>query len=126
MDQSPAASSPNVGTSTGAPLNPYVIFTIQDGVEVRISRRALEERTSPSSSSSSSSTNRRYGQLWIFDSGWGGVQMVVELAKQGIAAIVHIKNNFAGYPVTELGDKLRNCPGGSHLRCVFFFYTHYD
>jgi hypothetical protein len=48
--------------------------------------------------------------LWIFDSGWGGVQMVVELAKQGIAAIVHIKNNFAGYPVTELGDKLRNCP----------------
>jgi hypothetical protein len=46
--------------------------------------------------------------LWIFDSGWGGVQMVVELAKQGIAVIVHIKNNFAVYPVTELGDKLRN------------------
>ena len=119
MDQSPAASSPNDGTSAGAPLSPYVIFTTQDGAEVRISRRALEERTSPSSSSSSSSTNRRYGQLWIFDSGWGGVQMVVELAKQGIAAIVHIKNNFAGYPVTELGDKLRNCPGGSHLEMIY-------
>jgi hypothetical protein len=48
--------------------------------------------------------------LWIFDLGWGSVRMVVELAKQGIAAIVHIKNNFAGYPVTELGDKVRNCP----------------
>jgi hypothetical protein len=35
--------------------------------------------------------------------------------KKGIASIVHIKNNYAGYPMQELGDNLRNCPGGSYL-----------
>jgi len=56
----------------------------------------------------------------IFDSGWGGVNMVVELAKQGVAVIVHIKNSFAGYSNDELEQKLRGMPGGSFLemRCV--------
>jgi hypothetical protein len=41
--------------------------------------------------------------------------MVVKLAKEGIASIVHIKNAFAGYPKEELEEQLRGMPGGSHL-----------
>ena len=41
--------------------------------------------------------------------------MVVKLAKQGFASIVHIKNSFSGFPKDALEEQLRGMPGGSHL-----------
>ena len=59
--------------------------------------------------------SKPYDSIYVFDSGWGGVSMVVALAKRRIASIVHIKNSFAGFPKDELDEKLRGMPGGSHL-----------
>jgi hypothetical protein len=55
------------------------------------------------------------GQLFIFDSGWGGVEMAIELFKLGFSCIIHIKNSFAGFPKDALEEQLRGMPGGSHL-----------
>ncbi len=59
--------------------------------------------------------NSSKGQLFIFDSGWAGLEMVLALVKLGFAVIVHIKNSFAGFPKDALEEQLRGMPGGSHL-----------
>jgi len=56
-----------------------------------------------------------YTHLLIFDSGWGGVEMVVALAKKGYACIVHLKGAHALFPLAHLEENLRGFPGGSHL-----------
>jgi hypothetical protein len=111
MDQSPAAILANDGHSPSRKQqSPGVVATLPGGRRVLIPRRSLD-LLSPAPTDPS----RPYDYLWIFDSGWGGVGMVVALAKQRIAAIVHIKNSFAGFPMKELEDQLRGMPGGSHL-----------
>jgi hypothetical protein len=55
------------------------------------------------------------GQLFIFDSGWTGVDLAKELFKLGFACIIHIKNSFLGFPKDALEEQLRGMPGGSHL-----------
>ena len=56
------------------------------------------------------SPTQPYDQLWIFDSGWGGVSMVVELALRRVAAIVHIKNTPRVHDL--LKNKNKNGEGG--------------
>jgi hypothetical protein len=103
QDSPRPSSSPRVST---APSSPGVMLTAPDGRKVivpsSVLRAALPEEPT-------------HGQLFIWDSGWQGVDMVTKLAKQGYASIVHIKNSFAGYPKDELEEQLRGMPGGSHL-----------
>ena len=53
--------------------------------------------------------------LYIFDSGWGGAIQAKTLKEHGYDSIIHIKNNFSGFPKDELEERLRGMPGGSHL-----------
>jgi hypothetical protein len=126
MNQSPAAraiqgkagASPGrspvrrglLPTSIEVPLSPGVTVTTPDGVKVVIPTRVIN-----AAAAAAPAPGEPVDELWIFDSGWGGVNMVVELYKQRIAAIVHIKNSFAGFPIKELEDALRGMPGGSTL-----------
>jgi hypothetical protein len=66
------------------------------------------------------SPDKTFGDLFILDSGWGGLNIVAELAKQRCAALVHIKSSFTGYSKDELEKMLRGMPGSSFLkmRCV--------
>jgi hypothetical protein len=56
--------------------------------------------------------------VYVFDSGWAGVAQIIAISEATngkVAAIIHIKNNFAGFPKDELEDMMRGMPGGSHL-----------
>ena len=81
-------------------------MTAQDGRQLTVPSSALRAVVPP---------ERKHGQLFIFDSGWGGVEMAVALSKRGYASIVHIKNSFVGFPKDALEEQLRGMPGGSHL-----------
>ena len=72
-----------------------MIVTTADGKKVKISSKVLAE-------AGVAGPSKPYDSLYIFDSGWGGVSMVVALAKRRIASIVHIKNSFVGFPKDEL------------------------
>lgn len=104
------ASSPRAGPST-TPASPGVTVTLGNGSQVTVPSSAVRKiDVTPTPG-----TECRFKQLWIFDSGWCGVSMVVALAKVNIAAIVHIKNSFAGFPKEALEEQMRGMPGGSHL-----------
>jgi hypothetical protein len=51
----------------------------------------------------------------VADSGFGGVQMVVEGAKHGIGIIAHIKNSTARFPKEELEKQMAPHPSGCWL-----------
>ena len=90
-------------------MSPGVTFTAADGRRISIpSRVAAGLGPAPV-------LGAPFKDLFIFDSGWGGLNMVIELAKQQTATLVHIKNSFAGYPMAELDQHLRGMPGGSFL-----------
>jgi hypothetical protein len=99
----PADASPK----PAPPTSPGVVLTMEDGQRVTVPSHVLRAAVP--------ADKPKEGQLFIFDSGWGGVDMAVKLAKEGHAVIIHIKNSFAGFPKDALEEQLRGMPGGSHL-----------
>lgn len=87
------------------------MVTTEDGARVRLSRSAIEAATIATAASPGS----KYKKILIFDSGFGGLDMCVELAKLGLCALIHIKGAHALFPKEALDDALRGHPGGSHL-----------
>ena len=83
-----------------------------DGRRISMSQRQVEEATIATRAEGSTSP---YSHILLFDSGFGGLDMCVALAKQGLASIVHIKSAHALFPKVALDDALRGAPGGSHL-----------
>jgi hypothetical protein len=101
------------GAEVGSPptiSSPKVPVLGPDGKTRFVSRRLYEE--SAASPELSPKTPRF---LYIFDSGWGGVIQAKALKDHGYDSIIHIKNNFSGFPKDELEEQLRGMPGGSHL-----------
>lgn len=96
------------------PLSPRVEVTTLDGRRISLSKRQVEQATIATSAEGSSNP---YSHVLLFDSGFGGLDMCVALAKKGLAAIVHIKSAHALFPKAALDDRLRGAPGGSHLEC---------
>ena len=91
--------------------SPGITVTTDDGTRVRLSRSAIEAATIATATSPGS----KYKKILIFDSGFGGLDMCVELAKLGLCALIHIKGAHALFPKEALDDALRGHPGGSHL-----------
>ena len=104
--RSPVWSPPPSSPKAAAP-SPGVTVTTEDGRQVKVPRSVLRAAVPAGSPEA--------GQLFVFDAGWGGVDMAIKLAKQGFAVIVHIKNSSAGFPKDALEEQLRGMPGGSHL-----------
>ena len=92
--------------------SPGVNVTLDDGTLVNLSSKALEDATVGTRDATPECS---FTHLLIYDDGWGGVEMVVKLAKLGYAAIVHLKGASALFPMAELEENLRGMPGGSHL-----------
>jgi hypothetical protein len=89
------------------PKSPGVTLITEDGQRITVPSNVLRAAVP--------ADKPKEGQLFIFDSGWGGVDMAVKLNKEGHSVIVHIKNSFAGFPKDALEEQLRGMPGGSHL-----------
>ena len=54
------------------------------------------------------SPTSKYSKILLFDSGFGGFDMCVELALLGYCALVHIKGAHALFPKDALDDALRD------------------
>jgi hypothetical protein len=80
---------------------------MEDGQRVIVPRHVIRAAVPAS--------KKKDGKLFIFDSGWSGVDLSMKLAKEGHSTIIHIKNSFAGFPKDLLEEQLRGMPGGSHL-----------
>ena len=91
--------------------SPGIEVTTADGKGIRLSRRVLDDATIATATSPGS----KYKKILVFDSGFGGLDMCVELAKLGLCALIHIKGAHALFPKEALDDALRGHPGGSHL-----------
>ncbi len=78
---------------------------------MRLSQSVLEAATI----ATATSAEAKFETICLFDSGFGGVDMCVELAVEKICALVHIKGAHALFPKEALDDALRGHPGGSHL-----------
>ena len=114
-----AAASPSPTRRGTAPApSPGVQVTLADGSKINIPKAAIDAATC---GTRAPTPDCPLHTLLIFDGGWGGVDMVVCLAKLGYAAIVHIKGATALFPHAELEEKLRGMPGGSSLemKCEF-------
>jgi hypothetical protein len=99
--------SPSASPIPASPKSPGVTLTMEDGQRVTVPSHVLRAAVP--------ADKPKEGQLYVFDSGWGGVEMATKLAKEGHSVIVHIKNSFAGFPKDFLEEQLRGMPGGSHL-----------
>jgi hypothetical protein len=103
--------SPKPSTPAGAaPPTPGVTVTLADGSTATVPSSVFRSAVVVSPAS-----KPLFDQLFIFDSGWGGVSQVVAFAQRGMGCIIHIKNSYAGFPMAELEKNLRGAPGGSHL-----------
>ena len=89
--------------------------TLDDGTQVKLSSKALEDATVGISEATSECP---YTYLLIYDGGWGGVDMVVKLAKHGYAAIVHLKGASALFPM-----EMKAVHEGISLMCVGYKYN---
>ena len=89
------------------PKSPGVTLTAADGTKLNFPSHVLL--------AASPAAELDEEQVFFFDSGWGGVDMADKLARKGKKNIVHVKNNFAGFPKEFLEEQLRGMPGGSHL-----------
>ena len=105
-----SSAAGELGTST--PPDGFVEVTLGDGSVRYIRQDFLDQATIGRRDATPACP---YTHLLIFDSGWGGIDMVVALAKIGYAAIVHIKGAHALFPIAQLEENLRGFPGGSHL-----------
>ena len=110
---SSSSSSPQVPRNLApSPVSsPGIEVTTADGKRIRLSRRVLDDATIATATSPGS----KYKKILVFDSGFGGLDMCVELAKLGLCALIHIKGAHALFPKEALDDALRGHPGGSHL-----------
>lgn len=102
-------ASPSLTSSPSR--SPGIVLTKEDGTRVRVPRSVLEAATIATAASPGS----KFQKILIFDSGFGGLDMCVELALLGLCALIHIKGAHALFPKEALDDALRGHPGGSHL-----------
>jgi len=71
--------------------------------------------SSSSSSTASSSSSPRYRALFIADSGFGSVKLVVAGAKAGIAFICSVKQAHKFFPKAYITEQMKDAPSGSWL-----------
>jgi len=76
------------------------VLTKEDGTRVRVPRSVLEAATIATAASPGS----KFQKILIFDSGFGGLDMCVELALLGLCALIHIKGAHALFPKEALDD----------------------
>lgn len=89
------------------PKSPGVTLITEDGKRITVPSNVLRAAVP--------ADKPKEGQLFVFDSGWGGVEMAKKLFDEGHSVIIHIKNSFGGFPKDALEEQLRGMPGGSHL-----------
>ncbi len=120
QEQSPTPS-PRAEEQSLIPIpSPRVEVVLGDGKRVMLSKRAIESATI----ATAAAPGNKFSRVCLFDSGFGGLDMVVTLAEKGIASIVHIKGSHALFPKEALEDALRGAPGGSHLEMQAIINGH--
>ena len=101
--------SPSASPTPATPKSPGVTLTMEDGQRVTVPSHVLRAAVP--------ADKPKEGQLNIFDSGCGGVDMATKLAKEGHSVIVHIKNSFAGSRRIFSRSNFVGCLAGRTLRC---------